>query len=56
MIRKLEREMFAGRNQLKEIDEALASSKISRDKYEAQKADVLKLTAEHQVKLDAKAG
>ena len=56
MIRKLEREMLAGRTQLKEIDEALASGKITLDKYEAQKADVLKLIAEYQSKLDDKAG
>ena len=56
MIRKLEREMLAGRNRLKEIDEALASGKITLDKYEAQKADVLKLIAEYQAKLDDKAG
>ena len=56
MIWKLEREMLAGRNRLKEIDEALASGKITLDKYEAQKADVLKLIAEYQAKLDDKAG
>ena len=56
MIRKLEREMLAGRNRLKEIDEALASGKITLVKYEAQKADVLKLIAEYQSKLDDKAG
>lgn len=56
MIRKLEREMLAGRNRLKEIDEALASGKITLDRYEAQKADVLKLIAEYQSKLDDKAG
>ena len=56
MIRKLEREMLAGRTQLKEIDEALASGKITLEKYEAQKADVLKLIAEYQSKLDDKAG
>ena len=56
MIRKLEREMLAGRNRLKEIDKALASGKITLDKYEAQKADVLKLIAEYQSKLDDKAG
>lgn len=56
MIRKLEREMLAGRNRLKEIDEALASGKITLDKYEAQKADVLKLITEYQSKLDDKAG
>ena len=32
MIRKLER-MLAGRNRLKEIDEALASGKITLDRY-----------------------
>ena len=56
MIWKLEREMLAGRNRLKEIDEALASGKITLDKYEAQKADIQKLIAEYQSKLDDKAG
>lgn len=54
MIRKLEREMLAGRNRLKEIDEALASGKITLDKYETQKADIQKLIAEYQSKLDDK--
>ena len=48
--------MLAGRNRLKEIDEAVASGKITLDKYEAQKADVLKFIAEYQSKLDDKAG
>ena len=56
MIRKLEREMLAGRNRLKEIDEALASGKITLDKYEAQKTDIQKLIAEYQSKLDDKSG
>lgn len=54
MIRKLEREMLAGRNRLKEIDEALASGKITLDGYEAQKADIQKLIAEYQEKLEDK--
>ena len=54
MIRKLEREMLAGRNLLKEIDEALASGKITLDKYEAQKTDIQKLIAEYQEKLEDK--
>ena len=56
MIRKLEREMLAGRNRLKEIDEALASGKITLDKYEVRKADIQKLIAEYQSKLDDKTG
>ena len=56
MIRKLEREILAGRTRLKEIDEALASGKITLDKYEAQKTDIQKLIAEYQSKLDDKAG
>ena len=56
MIRKLEREMLAGRNRLKEIDEALASGKITLDKYEEQKTDIQTLIAEYQSKLDDKAG
>ena len=55
MIRKLEREMLAGRNRLKEIDEALASGKITLDRYEAQKADIQKLITEYQKKLEDKA-
>lgn len=51
MIRKLEREMLAGRNRLKEIDEALASGKITLDRYEAQKADIQKLITEYQENL-----
>ncbi|WP_302758460.1 MobV family relaxase [Alistipes putredinis] len=54
MIRKLEREMLAGRNRLKEIDEALASGKITLDRYEAQKADIQKLITEYQEKLEYK--
>ena len=56
MIRKLEREMLAGRNRLKEIDEALASGKITLDRYEEQKADIQKLISDYQVKLDDKTG
>ena len=54
MIRKLEREMLAGRTRLKEIDEALASGKITLDRYETQKSDIQKLIAEYQVKLEDK--
>ncbi len=54
MIRKLEREMLAGRNRLKEIDEALASGKITLDRYEVQKADIQKLIAEYQERLEDK--
>ena len=56
MIRKLEREMLTSRTRLKEIDEALASGKITLDKYEVQKADIQKLISEYQVKLDDKTG
>ena len=56
MIRKLEQELLAGRNRLKEIDEALASGRITLDKYEAQKAEIQKFIAEYQSKLDDKAG
>ena len=54
MIRKLELEMLAGRNRLKEIDEALASGKITLDRYEVQKSDIQKLIAEYQEKLEDK--
>ena len=43
-----------GRNRLKEIDEALASGKITLDRYEAQKADIQKLIIEYQEKLEDK--
>ena len=43
-----------GRNRLKEIDEALASGKITLDKYEVQKADIKKLIAEYLEKLEDK--
>ena len=56
MMRKLEQELLTGRNRLKEIDEALASGKITLDKYEAQKADIQKLISDYQVKLDDKTG
>ena len=56
MIRKLEQELLAGRNRLKEIDEALASDKITLDRYEAQKADIQEFIAEYQSKSDGKAG
>ena len=46
--------MLAGRNRLKEIDEALASGKITLDRYEAQKADIQKLITEYQEKLEDK--
>ena len=55
MIRKSERELLAGKNRIREIDDALASNKITLNKYEAQKTDILKLIAEYQVKLDDKA-
>ena len=48
--------MLAGRNRLKEIDEALASGKITLDRYEEQKTDIQTLIAEYQSKLDDKAG
>ncbi len=44
--------MLADRNRLKEIDEALASGKITLDRYEEQKADIQKLITEYQEKLE----
>ena len=46
--------MLARKNRLKEIDEALASGKITLDRYETQKSDIQKLIAEYQVKLEDK--
>ena len=56
MIWKLEQELLADRNRLKEIDEALETGKITLDKYEAEKADIQKIIAEYQAKLDDKGG
>ena len=49
------REMHTYKSQLDEVEEKLASGRITLDKYDARKADLLKLIAEYQTKLDDKA-
>ena len=56
MTRRLEAQIFRSQSQLEEIEKSLASGKITLDRYEAQKADIQKLIAEYQSKLDDKAG
>ena len=56
MIRRLEAQILNYKSQLDEIEEKLASGRITLDKYDARKADLLKLIAEYQTKLDDKAG
>ncbi len=54
MMRNLESRIFSYRLQLEEADKELASGKITLDRYEAQKADIQKLIAEYQTKLEDK--
>ena len=56
MIRRLEAQILNYKSQLDEVEEKLASGRITLDKYDARKADLLKLIAEYQTKLDDKAG
>ncbi len=56
MIRKLETQILNHKSQLDEVEEKLASGRITLDKYDARKTDLLKLIAEYQTKLDDKAG
>ena len=55
MIRSLEAQILNYKSQLDEVEEKLASGRITLDKYDARKADLLKLIAEYQTKLDDKA-
>ncbi|HJC53123.1 MAG TPA: plasmid recombination protein [Candidatus Alistipes merdavium] len=55
MIRRLEAQILNYKSQLDEIEEKLASGRITLDKYDARKAGLLKLIAEYQMKLDDKA-
>ena len=55
MMRNLESKIFSYRLQLEETEKELASGKITLDRYEAQKADIQKLIAEYQAKLEDKA-
>ena len=54
MMRNLESRIFGYRLQLAETEKELASGKITLDRYEAQKADIQKLIAEYQAKLEDK--
>lgn len=54
MIRRLETQILNYKSQLDEIEEKLASGRITLDKYDARKAGLLKLIAEYQMKLDDK--
>lgn len=54
MMRNLESRIFSYRMQLEEAERELASGKITLDRYEAQKADIQKLIAEYQTKLEDK--
>ena len=55
MMRHLESKIFSYRMQLEETEKELASGRITLDRYEAQKADIQKLIAEYQTKLEDKA-
>ena len=54
MMRHLESKIFSYRLQLEEAEKELASGRITLDRYEAQKADIQKLSAEYQAKLEDK--
>lgn len=56
MIRRLEAQILNYKSQLDEVEEKLASGRITLDKYDARKTDLLKLITEYQMKLDDKAG
>jgi len=56
MIRRLETQILNHKSQLDEVEEKLASGRITLDKYDARKTDLLKLIAEYQTKLEDKAG
>ena len=55
MMRNLESKIFKYRLQLEVAERELASGKITLDRYESQKADIQKLIAEYQTKLEDKA-
>lgn len=56
MMRHLESKIFSYSIQLEKAEKELASGRITLDRYEAQKADIQKLIAEYQTKLEDKAG
>ena len=55
MIRRLEALNLNYKSQLDEVEEKLASGRITLNKYDTRKADLLKLITEYQTKLDDKA-
>lgn len=55
MMRHLESKIFSYSRQLEEAEKELVSGRITLDRYEAQKADIQKLIAEYQAKLEDKA-
>lgn len=55
MMRHLESKIYSYNLQLEEAEKELASGRITLDRYEAQKADIQKLIAEYQTKLEDKA-
>ena len=55
MIRRLEAKIFSYNQQLAKAEQELASGKITLNRYEVQKTDILKLIAEYQAKLEDKA-
>ena len=55
MIRNLESKVFSYNQQLEKAEQELVSGRITLDRYEEQKADIQKLIAEYQAKLEDKA-
>ena len=55
MMRHLESKIYSYNHQLEEAEKELASGRITLDRYEKQKADIQKLIAEYQAKLEDKA-
>ena len=55
MMRHLESKIFSYSRQLEDAEKELASGRITLDRYEVQKADIQKLIAEYQTKLEDKA-
>lgn len=56
MIRNLESKVFSYNQQLEKAEQELVSGRITLDRYKEQKADIQKLIAEYQTKLEDKAG
>lgn len=55
MIRNLESKVFSYNQHLEKAEQELVSGRITLDRYETQKADIQKLIAEYQAKLEDKA-